>query len=250
MARSRISSRRIAVGAGDQSLHVRPGWTGRESFVLEQSRGPSMPAAMLAVHHPRAAAWRKKARRAWTLVATDTTAPTALSVAGQKRIHIFQANIVERTILLAQPTQKLLYMPALTANGDRGQTALVCAGKRQSRPVGLQKVTILGLGSSKRPKNVKPLRGRLDKEFSRPLEALHTWRSCCSRAQRSAAASMTGDANSLANGDVDSLGDHQKLPSVAYQGRASQALADAMVQEPFSGFGERTERCRATTRDT
>jgi len=49
----------------------------------------------------------------------DTT-PTPLSVTGQKRIYIFQGNILERTILLAPPAQKLLYLPALTANGGWG----------------------------------------------------------------------------------------------------------------------------------
>src|ERR1019366_5388218 len=46
----------------------------------------------------------------------DTT-PTPFSVVGQKRIHIFQGNIVERMILLAQPAQELLHMPALSADG-------------------------------------------------------------------------------------------------------------------------------------
>ena len=31
-------SRRIAAGAGDQSLHLRPGWADRETFVPEQTR--------------------------------------------------------------------------------------------------------------------------------------------------------------------------------------------------------------------
>jgi hypothetical protein len=35
------------------------------------------------------------------------TAPTLLSVGGQKGIHIFERNIVETTILLAQPAQEL-----------------------------------------------------------------------------------------------------------------------------------------------
>jgi hypothetical protein len=39
---------------------------------------------------------------------------------GQKRIYIFQGNIVERTILLAQPAQELLHLPALTADGGWG----------------------------------------------------------------------------------------------------------------------------------
>jgi hypothetical protein len=51
-------------------------------------------------------------------------APTALSVARQKRIHILQVNIVERTIPLAQPTQELPYMPTLAADGNRRQAAL------------------------------------------------------------------------------------------------------------------------------
>jgi hypothetical protein len=87
---------------------------------------------------------------------------------------------------------------------------------------------------------MKPLRGYLDKEYSRPLEDSHT-----SAAMLLVSPAISGrlddwGANSLADGDVDSLGDHQKLPSVAHHGRASQALANAMVQEPLSGFGERT----------
>src|SRR5215472_4918049 len=35
-------------------------------------RGPSMPAAMDSAHQPRVAAWRKKARKALALPATDT----------------------------------------------------------------------------------------------------------------------------------------------------------------------------------
>ena len=46
-------------------------------------------------------------------------------------------------------------------------------------------------------------------------------------------------ANRLAAGDVDPLGDHQKFASVTQQGCASQALADAMGQEPFPGFDAR-----------
>jgi hypothetical protein len=44
-------------------------------------------------------------------------------------------------------------------------------------------------------------------------------------------------ANRLAAGDVDPLGDHQKFASVAKQGCAGQALDDAMLQESLPGFG-------------
>src|SRR5207302_4775947 len=47
-----------------------------------------------------------------------------------------------------------------------------------------------------------------------PLSPCTRWRSCCSRAQRSAAASMTGRPIVSPMGDVDPLGDHQKFPSV------------------------------------
>src|SRR4029077_1962969 len=114
---------RIAFAAGDQSLHVRPGWTGRKSFVLKESWTIN---ASSDVGRTPSARRRMAKESAQCLDAGGhrPTAPTALSIAGQKRIHIFQANIVERTILLAQPTQKLLYMPSLAANGDCGQTAL------------------------------------------------------------------------------------------------------------------------------
>src|SRR5712692_10202043 len=46
-------------------------------------------------------------------------------------------------------------------------------------------------------------------------------------------------ANGLAEGDVDSPGDYQQFSSVAEQGCASQALANAMLQESLPGFGRR-----------
>ena len=65
----------------------------------------------------------------------DTT-PTPFSVVGQKRIHIFQGNIVERMILLAQPAQELLHMPALSADGDGRQAALVAlVSSKVGKPV-------------------------------------------------------------------------------------------------------------------
>jgi hypothetical protein len=45
-------------------------------------------------------------------------------------------------------------------------------------------------------------------------------------------------ANSRIAGEIDSLGDYQQFSSVAEQGCAGQALADAMLQESLSGFGE------------
>jgi len=52
-------------------------------------------------------------------------APSLFSVGSQKRIHIFQGNIVEGTILLAKPAQELLYVPVLIPDGGWRQTALV-----------------------------------------------------------------------------------------------------------------------------
>ena len=46
-------------------------------------------------------------------------------------------------------------------------------------------------------------------------------------------------ANRLAAGDVNPLGDRQKFASVPQQGRASQALAGAMLQESLPSFGSR-----------
>jgi hypothetical protein len=46
----------------------------------------------------------------------------------------------------------------------------------------------------------------------------------------------SSQANRLADGDVDSLGDYQKFASVTQQSCASQALTDAMRQESFPGF--------------
>jgi hypothetical protein len=80
----------------------------------------------------------------------------------------------------------------------------------------------------------------LDKEFSRPAEALHALALALLMSPPLGGRLDDWRANRLANVDVDSLGDYQKFPGVAKQGRPCQALADATVKEPFSGFGERT----------
>jgi hypothetical protein len=101
------------------------------------------------------------------------TAPTLLSVGAQKGIHIFQRNIVETTILLAQPAQELLHMPALIPNGGRGQTALVSpTSGKIGEPVGER--YDLGFGHFQTSQEVKPVLGRLNEEFSRPPQAVHT----------------------------------------------------------------------------
>ena len=71
MARSRMSrAESPTVVAINLRTSGHDGPTGRPS--CWNRRGPSIPAAMLAVHHPRIAACLKKARRALALVATDT----------------------------------------------------------------------------------------------------------------------------------------------------------------------------------
>jgi hypothetical protein len=62
---------------------------------------------------------------------------------------------------------------------------------------------------------VKPVRGRLDEEFSRPLEDFHTSAAMLPTSPTISCRLNDWRANRLANGDVDSLGDYQKFPSVA-----------------------------------
>jgi hypothetical protein len=101
MARSRMSrAESPTVVAINLRTSGHDGPTGRPS--CWNRRGPSIPAAMLAVHHLRIAACLKKARRALALVATDTRPQPCFPWAARKRIYIFQGNIVERTILLAK----------------------------------------------------------------------------------------------------------------------------------------------------
>jgi hypothetical protein len=47
-------------------------------------------------------------------------APPLLAVVGQKRAHIFQGTLIEKAVLLAQPAQELLHLPALTADSGWG----------------------------------------------------------------------------------------------------------------------------------
>src|SRR6266849_1501783 len=117
-------SRRIAAGAGDQSLHLRPRWADRETFVLEQTR--AIYTRGDAGHTPAAyCRMSKESTQSFGVGGHRHTAPTLLSFGSQKGIHIFQRNIVETTILFAQPAQEFLHMPALIPNGGRRQTALV-----------------------------------------------------------------------------------------------------------------------------
>jgi hypothetical protein len=83
----------------------------------------------------------------------------------QKRIHIFQGNVIERTILLAQPDQEFLHLPALTADGGRGQAALIAlVGGEIGKPACAW--CGLGLWFWQTPQEVQPVRGRLDEELS------------------------------------------------------------------------------------
>jgi hypothetical protein len=77
----------------------------------------------------------------------------------------------------------------------------------------------------------------LDEEFSRPLEGLHTMTTVLLPSPAISGRLDGWRTNGLADGDVDSLGDYQKFSSVAEQGCASQALADAMLQESLPSFG-------------
>ena len=84
-----------------------------------------MPTAMPAVHHPRSACVFKEGTQGFGAGGHRYAAPPLFSIGSQKGIHIFQGNIVERTILFAKPVQELLHVPALITDGGRGQTELV-----------------------------------------------------------------------------------------------------------------------------
>jgi len=125
----------------------------------------------------------------------------------QKRINIFQGNIVERTILLAQPTQKLLHLPALTANGGWGQAALIAlVGGEIGKPI--RKRIDVGLWFFQTSQEAQPACGRLDEEFSRPLEGLHTMTTVLLPSPAIRGYLDGWRANGLAAGDVDALGDY------------------------------------------
>src|ERR1022692_4458736 len=84
------------------------------------NRGPSIPVAMLAPHHPRTAACRKKARRALALVDTERRPPPRFPLPARNVSTSSKETSSERSILRAQPGQELLHLPALTADGGRG----------------------------------------------------------------------------------------------------------------------------------
>src|SRR5580658_4264011 len=94
-------------------------------------------------------------------------------MAGQKGVHIFETNIVEGTALILHPSQELLQMPTLIADGDQGQAAFVSS---ISGKVGkaVRKGQDLELGHFQTSQEVKPCRRRSNKEISRPLQVLCT----------------------------------------------------------------------------
>src|ERR1035437_8673833 len=171
MARSRMSrAESPPVLAINRCTSGQGGPTGSPS--CWNRRGPSIPAAMLATHHPRVAACRKKARRALALLDTEIRPQPRFPLLARKRIHIFQGNIVERMILLAQPAQELLHMPALSADGDGRQAALVAlVSSKVGKPV--CKRYEPGWGRFQTSPEVKPVGRRLEAPPPRPLEALH-----------------------------------------------------------------------------
>src|ERR1017187_6304144 len=85
----------------------------------------------------------------------------------------------------------------------------------------------LGLGFFQTSQEVQPCRGRLDKEFPRPLEGWPRWAMFLLPSPPIRRRLDGGRADRLAAGDVDPLGDHQKFASVAEQRCATQALAGA-----------------------
>lgn len=130
-------------------------------------------------------------------------------------------------------------MPALIMDGGRGQAALVSPiGGKIGNPV--SKRHDVSFWRFQMSQEAKPVRGRLNEEFSRPPRAVHTL-TLLLLASPAIGGSFNGRrSNRVVTRDVDSLGDNQQLLGVPLQGRASQALAGAEVQESFSGFCERT----------
>src|ERR1022692_5066358 len=84
----------------------------------------------------------------------------------------------------------------------------------------------LGLGFFQTSQEVQPCRGRLDQEFPRPLEGLHTMAMVLLTSP--AIRRLDGwRADRLPPGGVDPLGGPPKVPSGGEQGCASPTFADA-----------------------
>src|ERR1039458_1926288 len=96
--------------------------------------------------------------------------------------------------------------------GDKA-TLIALVGGKVGKPV--CKWYGLGLGFFQTSQEVQPCRGRLDQEFPRPLEGLHTMALVLLTRQAVPRGLEGGRADRLAAGDVDPLGDHQKFASVA-----------------------------------
>src|ERR1039458_8541100 len=97
----------------------------------------------------------------------------------------------------------------------------------------------LGLGFFQTSQEVQPCRGRLDKEFPRPLEGLHTMAMVLLTSPAIRRRLDGWRADRLVAGGCDPLRDPQTSPRVAWESCASQALADAMRKESFPGFDGR-----------
>src|ERR1019366_7775665 len=83
----------------------------------------------------------------------------------------------------------------------------------------------LGLGFFQTSQEVQPGRGRLDKEFPRPLEGLHTMAIVLLTSPAIRRRLDGWRANRLAAGGVGSLGGHPKVASVGEQNWGRQTLA-------------------------
>jgi hypothetical protein len=163
------------------------------------------------------------------------TPPALLSSPSQESVHVLQGNLVESTILFLQPSQKFLHVPGLTADGDRGQTALV-------PPISSEVGKPVGEGHHRRcrqfqaSQEAKPVGGRLDKQFSRPVNVFNPLTAMLLASPDIGCRLDGWQANELVNSDVDPLGDDQKLPRMAQQAGTSKTLVGAMVQKSLSVF--------------
>jgi hypothetical protein len=105
-------------------------------------------------------------------------------------------------------------MPALTADGDRGQTTFFALESGKVSQLDGKRHDLV-FGFLQASQEVKPVRSCLDEEFSRPLKDFHTSAPVLLMSPAIGDRLDGWQANSLANGDVDSLSNYQEFPSVA-----------------------------------
>ena len=112
----------VSVGAGDQSANVLPSWTHRQRFVLEQARpldpgGDAVAALTCCGHVGKERSQRTGSRR------DRYPAPPLSAPHRQKGVHLLQVGRAGGAMLLVEPRQERLDMPAAVVDGVRRQAA-------------------------------------------------------------------------------------------------------------------------------